>query len=136
MRSTPLLPATAAALGFAALGCSSPTQPSGEEFVVAPIRITSVEVRFQGSAPPQAVAHVSGIYASACATLNSLRQARTGNTVTVTVLDQNPKKVVCIAVIKPYQADIPLEGAFPLGNYLLTVNGVERAFSINPFTTQ
>jgi hypothetical protein len=136
MHSSPLPRATALALavGLAALGCSSPTQPSGPEFVVKPIRIASVDIRFHG-APPQAVAQVSGVFASACAEVNSLRQTRTGNTITVTVLDQDPKGF-CIAIPKGYRADIVLQGAFPLGDYLVSVNGVAKAFTINPFTLQ
>lgn len=119
----------AVAIGLSAGVGAACSNPAGPDIVVEPIQVDRVDVRILESSPPQAAAHVVGVIGDGCATLQSVRQARSGNTVTVTILRQRPRVAVCIQIALLYDAVIPLEGQFPPGTYLLRVNGVERTFT-------
>ena len=121
--------AAAIALGLAAGGCSSAVAPNPlPELVIMPIHINRVDVQILESVPPRASAHVEGVIGDGCAELNSESQARFGNTVTITILSQRPRKGICPQIAKLYRKDIPLEGTFPPGDWLLRVNGVDYTF--------
>lgn len=92
-----------------------------------PIYISRVDVQILESVPPRVTAHVEGAF-DGCAELNSERQVRFGNTVTITILSQHPRKAICLQTAKFYRKDIPLEGTFPPGDWLLRVNGVDYTF--------
>ena len=113
----------AAGLGAA---CSTPASP---DVVVEPIQIDRVDVRIRAGSPPQAWAHVVGVVGDGCASLHSVRQGRSGNTVTVTILRQRPRVAVCTQIARLYDEVIPLDGPYPPGTYLLRVNDVERTFT-------
>jgi hypothetical protein len=49
----------------------------------------------------------------------------------LTILKQRPRQAVCTAIAKLYEADVPLQGQYPPGRYVLRVNGFEK-----PFTTE
>jgi hypothetical protein len=119
-----LAPAPLAALLLAA--CALPADP---DVVVEPIHVDSVDVRVMESSPPQASAHVRGVLGDGCASFHSLEQQRSGNTVTVTILRERPRDAVCTQIAKLYEDDIPLQGTFLPGDYLVRVNGVEKAFT-------
>ena len=119
-RSAALLAALAATVG-----CSSTTAP---DTVIGEVRIERVDVRILESFPPRAVAHVEGVLGAGCTELPSLEQSRTGNTVVVRILNERPREAMCTMIAKLYQADIPLDGQYPPGQYLVRVNGVERSF--------
>ena len=111
-----------------AFGCSgNPTAPS--DLMIDPIPIERVDVRVLESSPPQAVAHVEGILGDGCSTLHSQTQARMGNLVMVTILRERPRDAVCSQIARLYDTDIPLQGAYPAGRYLLRVNDVEKTFT-------
>ena len=109
-----------------ALRCSTPAAP---DLVTEPIQIESVDVMILESAPPQVAARVRGVLGDGCATLHSVGQQRSGDTVTVTILRERPRKAICTQIAKLYDEVIRLEGQFPAGNYLLRVNAFEKAFS-------
>ena len=120
--------AAAIALGLAAGGCSSAVAPNPlPELQIMPIHINRVDVQILESFPPRVTAHVEGVF-DGCAELNSERQVRFGNTVTITILSQRPRKAICGQTAKFYRKDIPLEGTFPPGDWLLRVNGVDYTF--------
>lgn len=120
----------ACALVLAGAGCTRTVEPDPvPEFLITPIVIERVDVRVLETSPPQAVAHVEGVIGDGCSELNSQRQVRDGNTVTITVLGQRPPHAICTQIAKIYREDIPLEGVFPPGQYVLNVNGVARTFS-------
>jgi hypothetical protein len=114
-------------MAAALAACSS---PFGDDLVVEPIQVETVEVRLIQTVPVQAAAHVVGVLGDACATLHSVRQARSGNEVTVTILRQRPLVAVCALIALLYDDSIRLDGVFPSGSYVARVNGVERAFSV------
>jgi len=117
------------AIGLAAMlaACSSPASP---DIVVEPIHIDRVDVLIMQSLPPQAAAHVTGVVGDGCASLHSLRQVRSGDTVTVTILRQRPRVAVCTQIALLYDESIHLDGQYPTGTYILRVNDVERIFTI------
>lgn len=118
---------TATSLGaVTAVACSNPADP---DLVVDLVQIESVEVRIMESSPPQAAAHVEGVLGDGCSELHSQTQTRSENTVTITILRQRPRDAICTQIAKSYVADIPLEGQYPPGRYVLRVNGVETTFS-------
>ena len=109
----------------AAAGCTSPTDP---DLVIGQIQIERVDVRILESFPPQAVAHVEGVLGDGCTEFHSIEQRRSGNTVTLTILNTRPREAICTMIAKLYKADIPLEGNYPPGQYVVRVNGVETSF--------
>lgn len=117
----------AAGIGSVLLACSG---PSDVDLVVEPIQVDQVDVSLIQTVPPQASAHVVGVLGDGCATFHSVRQARAGNEVTVTILRQRPRVAVCIQIALPYDDVIRLDGVFPAGDYVVRVNGVERAFTV------
>ncbi len=120
-------------LGAVSLGACTGSSPSGPdrgtEIVVDPIQVTRVEVRILEGSPPAVAAHVQGVVGDGCSALHSLRQERSGNSVTVTILRQRPRDAICIQIARLYDEVIPLEGRYPPGRYSLRVNGVETTFS-------
>ena len=118
----------AAGLGAALFAaCSRPFDP---DLVVEPIHVERVDMSLIATVPPQAAAHVVGVVGYGCATLHSVRQTRSGNAVTVTILRQRPLVAVCTQIALPYDDVIRLDGVFPAGSYVVRVNGVERTFTV------
>ena len=112
-----------------ATACSSRTNPTGaDDLLVEPIQVESVDVRVLESFPPQAVAHVRGVLGDGCSEFHSLRQDRSGNTVTVTILRQRPRDAICIQIAKVYEENVRLEGDYPPGRYVLQINGIVTRF--------
>jgi hypothetical protein len=108
-----------------ALACSNPTEL---DVIIGQVQIERVDVRVLDSSPPQAVAHVKGVLGDGCTELHSLDQERSGNVVVVTIRNQRPRDAICTMIAKVYEADIPLQGTYPRGEYVVKVNGVERVF--------
>jgi hypothetical protein len=118
------------AAGLAAVLSAACSRPFDADFVFEPIHVDRVDVSLIETVPPQAAAHVVGVVGDSCATVHSVRQARTGDLVTVTILRQRPLVAVCAQIALPYDDVIRLDGVFPPGSYLVRVNGVERAFTV------
>ena len=112
----------------AALGAAC-SNPAGPDVVVEPIQVDRVDVLVLESFPPQASAHVVGVVGDGCASLHSVRQARSGNAVTVTILRQRPRTAVCTQIALLYDEVIPLDGQYPPGDYVVRVNDVQRTFT-------
>ena len=117
-------PILAAALAAAACAMNAPSE------MVHDMQIEDVSVRFEPSAPPRPVAHIRGIIPDGCSTLNAVEQIRTGYTVLVRVTLIRPTEAPCVQVVELFERDVPLEGVFPPGNYLVNVNGVAREFAL------
>jgi hypothetical protein len=128
MASRLLFLPTPALVALLLAACALPSDP---DVVVEPIQVDSVDVRVMESSPPHATAHVRGVLGDGCASFHSLEQQRSGSTVTVTILRERPRDAICTQVAKLYEADVPLQGSFPPGAYVVRVNGVEQ-----PFTTE
>ena len=109
-----------------ALACASPATP---DLVIEPIQVDRVDTLILESSPPQVTARVQGVLGDGCATLHSVAQQRSANTVTVTILRERPREAICTQIAKLYDEVLRLEGQFPPGNYVLRVNAFEKAFS-------
>ena len=120
--------ATTITTAVLAAACSNPAEPV---LLVEPIQIDRVDVLILEISPPRATAHVEGVLGDGCSELHSVEQTRSGETVTVTILRERPRDAVCTQIARLYQDDIPLEGVYPPGRYLLRVNSVEKAFATN-----
>jgi hypothetical protein len=86
--------------------------------------VDSVEVLL--AAAPSA--HVQGILGDGCTELSAVTQARAGNAIEITILSRRPADAICTQIAKLYDAVLPLAGAFPSGQYVVTVNGVAAPF--------
>jgi hypothetical protein len=113
-------------LGLLVAACPGSTCP---DVIVEPIQITNVDVTIMESFPPQALAHVEGVLGDACAELNSVTQSRLGRRVTMVILRERPRDAICAQIAKLYREDVPLEGVYPAGQYLLRVNDYETTFA-------
>jgi len=112
-----------------AVGCGHSERAAPPRVEIAPIQIDSVDVQVQESSPPRAAAHVRGVIGDGCSDLHSVKQERSGNTVTLTILRVRPIDAVCTQIARLYDETIPLEGTFPAGRYVLRVNGTETSFA-------
>jgi len=126
--STRRASALLAMLGLSSVvaACSGSTCP---DVVVAPIQITRVDVRIMESFPPQVLAHVEGVLGDACTELSSVTQSRLGRRVIIAILRERPRDAICAQVVKLYEEDVPLEGVYPAGEYVLRVNDYETTFT-------
>ncbi len=126
----PWVPALVAMWASAvAAGCGHAERATAPRLEIAPIQIDDVEVRVEETSPPRAAAHVRGVIGDGCSELHSVKQERSGNTVTLTILRERPIDAVCTQMARLYDETIPLEGTFPTGRYVLRVNGTETPFA-------
>ena len=93
------------------------------------LRVTEVEVLVALSYPARVTARVAGVLPDACTNIRAVSQSREGRAVTVTITTTRTGQL-CAEVLRPVTRDVPLEGAFESGEYLLRVNGLERRFVI------
>jgi hypothetical protein len=110
------------------VACSGPSSPS-LDLVVEPIQVDSVDVILTEGAVPLASARVQGVIGDGCASLHSTSQSRTGNAVTITIRRERPRTAVCAQLAKLYDEVLRLNGDYPAGDYVVTVNGVEQRFT-------
>ncbi len=107
--------------------CDRPTSASPEPL----LRVDSVEVLVPPSFPTQATAHVQGFLPTPCYAVGRTEQRREGSNISVTITVKPPAvEVLCAQVIEPVRESVSLSGPFPPGDYVVRVNGVERAFRI------
>jgi hypothetical protein len=125
--------AAALFLSLAALGCGSESVagPSGDDVVVQPIEIETVEVIVGSARPALVVARVDGQLGSGCDFLHSITQRREGNVITVSVERARFTAGPCTAILKLFQQELGLPGPFAPGSYTVRVNGVSRTFSVS-----
>jgi hypothetical protein len=117
----------ALALAFLAVACAGPSDP---DRLVEPIHVDSVDVLVGTGEPASVDAHVQGVIGDGCSTLHSTTQARSGSTVTISIMRERPADAICTQIALLYDDRIRLEGTFARGSYVLRVNGVERPFSV------
>src|SRR5262245_15472841 len=97
---------------------------------IVPLRVDKVDVLVLESFPPMVHAVVTGTLPTACSSIESVSQRREGNLIEVTITAQTAREVICIQVIKEVTERVRLDGAFPPGQYILRVNGVESRFQV------
>lgn len=126
-----VLGVTIALAGVAALasarGDTAPTSPARQ---TVPAPIDRLEVLIPESNPPQVTLNVTAGLPSGCAQRDSYSTARTGDTITVTVLNSMPTgNPVCTMIYGSYQLTIDLGRDFRSGaTYTVKVNDKTTTF--------
>jgi hypothetical protein len=126
-RAQPALVLTPLALAFLA-ACD--TNPASPDLTIDPIHIESLDVSVGAGVPVAVEAHVQGVVGDGCSAVHSVKQERSGSTVTITILRERPTNAICTQIARLYDARIPLEGTFAPGAFLVRVNDAERAFTV------
>jgi hypothetical protein len=89
--------------------------------------VASIDLLILESFPVQVTARVRGHLPDGCTSIADVVQTRTGSTVEVTITTVRSGEV-CIQLVTPVTRNVRLEGAFPPGDYVLRVNGLEKPF--------
>ena len=108
--------------------CGDP--PAGPDLIIEPIHVDSVDVVVGTSVPLAVEVLVHGVVGDGCSVVHSVRQERSGSTVTLTILRERPRNAICTQEARLYAARILLEGTYAPGSYLVRANDVERVFTI------
>ena len=122
--------ALAFAAGAAAYAYGNqPSAPTDRHTVAAPI--DGLDVRVLESAPPQYVVNVKAGLPSGCARQHSHAVSRSGDTITVTVLNSMPSgNVACTMIYGSYELNINLGSSFTARTtYTLRVNDKTTTFT-------
>jgi hypothetical protein len=122
--------ALAFAAGAAAYAYGNPpSAPADRRTVAAPI--DGLDVRVLESAPPQYVVNVKAGLPSGCARQHSHSVSRSGDTITVTVLNSMPSgNVACTMIYGSYELNINLGSSFTARTtYTLRVNDKTTTFT-------
>ena len=117
------------AIGAAALSAGSgATPPEARRTVPAPI--DGLEVVMRESAPPQVSLKITAGLPSGCAQPHSHRLTRSGNTITVTVLNSMPGgDPMCTMIYGSYELTVDLGSDFaPGATYTVQVNDRSTSF--------
>lgn len=104
------------------------TDQAGVE--IKPMPIDSFEVQIRESAPVQVAVLVNGTLSDGCTTFNAAKQTRNGSTIELEITVQRTKAAMCTQMLGIYRESIALVGDFPSGDYIVRVNGIEKAFKI------
>lgn len=103
--------------------------PGGDRKQVA-APIDKVDVLIRESNPPQVTAKIAAGLPGGCAQQGSHSVSRSGDTITISVLNTMPKDdLVCTAIYGTYELNVDLGGAFSIGTtYTLRVNDKTTTF--------
>lgn len=122
---------TIALAGVAALASARPdAAPTDPARQTVPAPIDRLEVLIRESNPPQVTLNVTAGLPSGCAQRDSYSTARTGDTITVTVLNSMPTgNPVCTMIYGSYTLTIDLGRDFrPGATYTVQVNDKTTTF--------
>ena len=105
-------------------------------YLVYPTVVSATAVRTAGRPGAgdgvAAEAVIEGALPDACAELSQVTQSRAGRYVDVELFMRLPRETVCAAVVRPFRFYLVLDGAYPVGSYVLRVNGTPTAFQVLP----
>jgi hypothetical protein len=108
-----------------------PTAPGGRVLVPAPI--DRLDIRVLESAPPRYMASITAGLPSGCAQRDSYTADRTGDVITIVVLNSMPPgNPICTMIYGTYELTVVLPGTFTRGT-TYTVRANDRTMS---FTAQ
>jgi len=118
------------ATGCASAGGGGPFSPTPFERQAVPAPIDSLDVRVLESSPRQYMLNVRAGLPSGCAEKNRHELTRSGDAVTVTVLNWMPTgNVACTAIYGSYELNINLGSDFRSGTtYKVSVNDKNTTF--------
>lgn len=106
-------------------GSPSPDQNSSTGL----LQVQRVESTATLTLPARVTLQVTGILADSCTQLGAVSQSRDGATVTV-LIATNRQGTICAQVTSTVTVQVPLDGAFPAGEYLARVNATDYRFKI------
>lgn len=122
---------------FAAIFCisvmvafvSCRSNGGGQDIEIRLAPIHEVQVNIAESYPPQVIVHIKGGLSDSCTTFHELMQERIGNTITLEVTTQRPKKEVCAQVYGFFEKNVNLGTDFTSGEtYKIRVNDSTETF--------
>jgi hypothetical protein len=93
------------------------------------LQVQRVESTATLTLPARVTLQVTGILADSCTQLGAVSQSRDGATVTV-LIATNRQGTICAQVTSTVTVQVPLDGAFPAGEYLARVNATDYRFKI------
>jgi hypothetical protein len=103
--------------------------PPAGEMLIRPVQVTGVDVRIAESFPPQGFAEVTGVLGDGCTEALEPTVQRDGDVITVTILSQRPRDVICTMIAKEYRETVALGALEPGKQYTLRVNDYETVLS-------
>lgn len=101
-----------------------------DPIVVEPIEVQSLDVTVGVTRPALVIARVSGTLGSGCDYLHAVDQEREGSVVRIEILRTRFTEGPCTAILKEFREELGLAGGFSAGDYVLSVNGLSRPFSV------
>jgi hypothetical protein len=115
-------------VAYVAAASRAPAAPSGRQQIAAPI--DQVDVLIRESNPPQVTVKIAAGLPSGCAQRDSYSVSRTGDTITVSVLNTMPKDdLLCTAIYGTYELNVDLGSSFTVGTtYTVRVNDKTTTF--------
>jgi inhibitor of cysteine peptidase len=120
-------PVLAVLVSAGLFACDSVEEPT---LVPGQLPIEAVEVVVLESFPYQLRAQVRGYLPDSCTRLHEVTQSRTGNVITVSITTLRELEAFCLQRIEIVERTIPLEGAYPPGEYVLRVNNMAHNFTL------
>lgn len=103
-------------------------------FVLAPIedflRVGDVEIIISDTLPVEVVVQVNSYLPDSCTRFDRVEQSRDGNDIVLQIFTTRPADIACAQKIKPFSKAILLEGDFPPGDYVVTINGKPYPFTV------
>ena len=116
------------AVAYAAAANRGSAAPSGRQQVAAPI--DKVEIVMRESSPPQVTAKIAAGLPSGCAQRDSYSVSRSGDTITISVLNTMPTgDPICTAIYGTYELNVDLGSSFTAGTtYTVRVNDKTTTF--------
>ena len=104
---------------------------TGEPVAGGRAYIDSVEVQLMESFPLQAQAIISGNLSDGCTTIEEIRQERTDDAFTLTVITARPADAMCTEALVPFSETVSLEIlGLSAGDYTVTVGEQTVSFSL------
>jgi hypothetical protein len=99
-------------------------------YLVELVTIEEVEVLIAESYPVQVFVRVTGYLPDPCWEALPPTIVKDGNRIEIEILARRDPEAVCAQVIQDYEESIPL-GTMDPGEYVVSVNGVEREFEVH-----
>ena len=93
-------------------------------------QIHSVTAHVSESFPMRIRLEVAGEHPDGCDYPVKIEQFRQGNIIQIDVYRDVPADVICPMILQSYQSEIPLDGAFESGRYIIKVNALSQTIDI------
>lgn len=106
--------------------------PSGHSplLPLGTFEVLQASARIAESFPAQVTLELEGRMPNVCSELLPVAQTRDGNRVQVSIKTRATSEVCILLLPAPMRLDVPLQGGFTPGEYVVTVNDFELRFRI------